>query len=86
MEIAIRNIGNSKGVVLPKPLLAQVGLDGQTTAKIEVENGAIVLRKPAKAVRAGWAAAATCRSLDGGHAKEHRMRSACAQAGLGVRT
>ena len=26
MEVAIRNIGNSKGVVLPKPLLAQVGL------------------------------------------------------------
>ena len=26
MEIAIRNIGNSKGVVLPKPLLAQAGL------------------------------------------------------------
>ena len=26
MEIAIRTIGNSKGVVIPKPLLAQVGL------------------------------------------------------------
>jgi hypothetical protein len=25
MEIAFRNIGNSKGVVLPKPFLAQVG-------------------------------------------------------------
>ena len=29
MEIAIRNIGNSKGVVLPKPLLAQAGLEGR---------------------------------------------------------
>ena len=58
MEIAIRNIGNSKGVVLPKPFLAQVGLDGQATATIEVENGSIVLRKPAKSVRAGWAEAA----------------------------
>ena len=53
MEIAIRNIGNSKGVVLPKPFLAQAGLDGQATAIIEVENGAIVLRKPTKSVRAG---------------------------------
>ena len=56
MEIAIRNIGNSKGVVLPKPLLAQVGL--QDEAVIEVQDGALILR-PAKApVRQGWAQAA----------------------------
>ena len=65
MEIAIRNIGNSKGVVLPKPFLAQVGLDGQATATIEVENGAIVLRKPAKTVRTGWAEAAAAVSAKG---------------------
>jgi antitoxin MazE len=59
MEVTIRTIGNSKGVVLPKPLLARAGLDGQATASLEVENGAIVLRKPAQTVvRAGWAAAA----------------------------
>jgi len=66
MEIAIRNIGNSKGVVLPKPFLAQVGLDGQSTAIIEVENGSIVLRKPDQSVRAGWAAAAAALSAKGG--------------------
>ena len=65
MEIAIRNIGNSKGVVLPKPFLAQVGLGGQATATIEVENGAIVLRKPVKTVRAGWAEAAAAVSAKG---------------------
>ena len=27
MELAIRNIGNSKGIVLPKPLLVQAGLE-----------------------------------------------------------
>ena len=68
MEIAIRNIGNSKGVVLPKPLLAQVGLDDQATAIIVVENGSIVLRKPAKAARAGWAEAAAAVSAKGGDA------------------
>lgn len=68
MEIAIRNIGNSKGVVLPKPFLAQVGLDGQATAIIEVENGAIVLRKPIKTFRAGWAQAAAAVSAKGGDA------------------
>lgn len=68
MEVTIRTIGNSKGVVLPKPLLAQAGLEGQMTASIEVENGAIVLRKPAKTVRAGWAAAAAVVAAKGGDA------------------
>lgn len=58
MEVAIRTIGNSKGVVIPKPLLAQAGLDDQTCACIAVENGSIVLRKPTKAVRIGWSQAA----------------------------
>ena len=47
MQITIRHIGNSKGVVLPKLLLAQAGLDDQGTADTTVENGAIVLRRPA---------------------------------------
>lgn len=58
MQISIRNIGNSKGVVLPKPLLAQVGLDGSSAATVSVENDAIVLRKPTPPVRTGWAEAA----------------------------
>ena len=58
MRITIRTIGNSKGVVLPKRLLAQAGLDDQSIADLSFENGAIVLRKAAKAVRVGWAEAA----------------------------
>lgn len=58
MEIVIRNIGNSKGVVLPKPLLAQVGLQDSVVAQVVVEGDAIVLRKPVAPVRAGWAEAA----------------------------
>ena len=58
MQIAIRNIGNSRGVVLPKILLIQAGLDEGTMANVAIENGAIVLRKPPNAVRAGWADAA----------------------------
>jgi len=57
MKTTIRQIGNSQGVVIPKPLLAQVGLEGE--AEMTVEAGALVLRKPAKPVRAGWAEAAT---------------------------
>ncbi len=65
MQITIRTIGNSKGVVLPKPLLAQAGLEGLSTADVAVENGAIVLRKPAKALRSGWAQAAQALAAQG---------------------
>lgn len=65
MHVNIRSIGNSKGVVLPKPLLAQVGLDEATGAEMTVENGAIVLRPPAKAVRLGWAEAAAAVAAKG---------------------
>jgi antitoxin MazE len=58
MQITIRGIANSKGVLLPKPLLAQAGLDDQGTADMTVENGAIILRRVAKVARAGWAVAA----------------------------
>jgi antitoxin MazE len=58
IHVAIRKIGNSQGVVIPKPVLAQLGLDGETGAEMTVEDGALVLRRPASAVRAGWAEAA----------------------------
>ena len=51
-------IGNSKGMVLPKTLLAQAGLETVAVANVSVEQGAIVLRKPAKLARADWADAA----------------------------
>jgi antitoxin MazE len=58
MEVTIRSIGNSKGVLLPKPLLIQVGLENELTVDVSVEGGAILLRKPAKPTRVGWAQAA----------------------------
>jgi len=45
-------------MVLPKTLLAQAGLETVAVVNVSVEQGAIVLRKPAKLARAGWADAA----------------------------
>jgi len=56
MHVTIRPFGNSKGVIIPKPLLAQVGL--QDEADIEVQDGALVLRPVKAPVRQGWAQAA----------------------------
>jgi antitoxin MazE len=55
MKTTIRKMGNSRGVIIPKPLLAQVGL--QDEADMVVEKDCIVLRRPKAEVRDGWAAA-----------------------------
>lgn len=56
VKIVIRRMGNSQGVIIPKPVLAQVGLVDE--AELVVEKGAIVLRKPAARARSGWSDAA----------------------------
>jgi antitoxin MazE len=53
MKTSLHRIGNSQGVIIPKPLLAQVGLSGEV--EMSVERDAIVLRRPARAPREGWA-------------------------------
>jgi antitoxin MazE len=54
MKTSIRKMGNSLGILIPKPFLAQTGLDiGEVD--IQVEGDAIVIRKPARKSRAGWA-------------------------------
>jgi len=55
MRIAIRRIGNSKGMILPTPFLAKVGLEDE--AEVSVEDGAIVIRAPVQPARSGWAVA-----------------------------
>jgi antitoxin MazE len=60
MKTAIRKMGNSQGILIPKPFLLQTGLDiGEV--EIEVENDAIVIRKPKRKPREGWAQA--CQAL-----------------------
>ena len=65
MQIVIRHIGNSKGVVIPKIMLVQAGLDEASVAAVAVEGGSIVLRKPAKPVREGWARGAQASAASG---------------------
>ena len=54
MQVAIRKMGNSQGVLIPKPLLAQLGLQG--VADLRVRAGVIEIRPVAAAPREGWAA------------------------------
>lgn len=54
MEVAIRKMGNSQGVLIPKPILAQLGLEG--TADLQVRDGVIEIRPLRRNPRDGWAA------------------------------
>lgn len=55
MKTTIRRMGNSRGVIIPKPVLAQVGL--QDEAEMIVQKDCIVLRRPENKAREGWAEA-----------------------------
>jgi antitoxin MazE len=53
MEVTIRKMGNSQGVLIPKPILAQLGLEG--TADLQVRDGVIEIRPVRRNPREGWA-------------------------------
>jgi antitoxin MazE len=55
MLATIRRLGNSQGILIPKPLLQQIGLVDQ--AEMCVEGDALVLRRPKATPRSGWAEA-----------------------------
>lgn len=54
MKTRIVQIGNSQGIRIPKPLLAQAGLSGEV--EIKLRNSTLVIQSASKP-RAGWAAA-----------------------------
>jgi antitoxin MazE len=56
MHVTIRKIGNSHGIVIPKPMLLEAGLHDE--AELTVEDGALVLRPRRRSARAGWAESA----------------------------
>jgi antitoxin MazE len=55
MKTKIRRLGNSQGVLIPKPILAQLGLEDEV--EMEIENDALVIRRPQRKAREGWAQA-----------------------------
>lgn len=63
MKIAIRRMGNSQGVIIPKPILTQLGLESE--AELSIERDAIVLRRPRNGVREGWAEASKAIAANG---------------------
>ena len=55
MKTALRKMGNSQGVLIPKPLLAEVGLQTDDIVDLKVKKGRIVITPAGRVARAGWA-------------------------------
>jgi antitoxin MazE len=54
MHGAIRKMGNSSAIIIPKPLLTEVGLKVGDSVELTIEDGRIVI-EALKRPRAGWA-------------------------------
>ncbi|GAB4032574.1 AbrB/MazE/SpoVT family DNA-binding domain-containing protein [Spirosoma jeollabukense] len=52
MHVHIRRIGNSQGIIIPRPLLQQAGIENEV--ELKVIDGAIVLRPVKSNPRTGW--------------------------------
>ncbi len=58
MRTAVRKIGNSSGIVIPKPILSQIGVERGDLLDLSLDDGRIVLAPARRHPRAGWADAA----------------------------
>ena len=58
MQTALRKMGNSTGIILPRAILGQVGLEIGAAMDLQVEGGRIIATPVVSGPRATWAAAA----------------------------
>ncbi|AUD01208.1 AbrB/MazE/SpoVT family DNA-binding domain-containing protein [Spirosoma pollinicola] len=70
MHIPIRRIGNSQGIILPRTLLQQTGIENEVD--IQVIDGAIILRPVQSNPRASWDSLFQ-KAIDAGHSPENDL-------------
>jgi antitoxin MazE len=57
MRAAVRKLGNSSGVIIPKSLLDEAGVAVGDTVDMMLEEGRIILSPVRRQARVGWAEA-----------------------------
>ncbi|MBV9113126.1 MAG: AbrB/MazE/SpoVT family DNA-binding domain-containing protein [Hyphomicrobiales bacterium] len=55
MLSALRKFGNSAGVIIPKPLLSEIGAKPGDSVELKVEAGRLVIERARAHPRNGWA-------------------------------
>ncbi len=58
MQLVLRKLGNSTGMILPRAILGELGLAAGASLDVKVEDGEIIATPVTSAVRVGWAEAA----------------------------
>jgi len=58
MRALVRKLGNSSGIIIPKPILSQIGVEVGDNLDLSLEEGGILLVPVRQHPRAGWADAA----------------------------
>ena len=74
MHSALRKMGNSTGLIVPKTVLREAGVESGTTLDLIVEDGRIVATPVRDHPRAGWAEAAALIAADPEPADEAAWR------------
>jgi antitoxin MazE len=54
MQTALRKMGNSTGMIVPKSLLTEIGLGAGAVLDVRIEDGRLVATPITPAVRSGW--------------------------------
>jgi antitoxin MazE len=57
MRTPVRRMGNSAGIILPKPVLAELGVKAGDDLSMTMEKGRVVLMPARAHPRSGWAEA-----------------------------
>jgi antitoxin MazE len=57
MRTAIRKLGNSAGVIIPKSLLAEIGVAAGDNVELSLDDGRIAIAPIKRRPRQGWAEA-----------------------------
>lgn len=55
MRVSVRKMGNSSGVIIPKPFLNEIGAAAGDDVEMRVEEGRLVIAPVKPHARAGWA-------------------------------
>jgi antitoxin MazE len=58
MRSALRKMGNSTGLILPRPVLEEAGVERGAVVELTVESGRIIVTAVREGARRGWAEAA----------------------------
>jgi antitoxin MazE len=58
MQSALRKMGNSTGLILPKPILQALGVATGTSMTLRVEKGEVIATPIKRSLREGWAESA----------------------------